>query len=145
VRFTVRGLMLVVAGVALFLGVIITSLRWLQYPHINVTIVNETSSPIYSVCLSSYSTERKVGQLRSGGVAMTVIQDGESNMWLTYRSLIGVVWTAGPFSEESGNRGYLEYHVTDAGVHVINGIYNFDAPPIFGIREVPRTGEMTVK
>jgi hypothetical protein len=39
VRFTVRGIMLVVACVALILGMFKACLEWLRNPHIDVTIL----------------------------------------------------------------------------------------------------------
>jgi hypothetical protein len=45
-RFTIWRMMVMVAAVALVLGILVSRLRWLQYPHINVSISNETSTPI---------------------------------------------------------------------------------------------------
>ena len=75
-RFTVRGIMLVVACVALILGMFKACLEWLRNPHIDVTILNESSTAIRDLRVSFLYGERTADRLRSGGVAFTEIQSG---------------------------------------------------------------------
>ncbi len=42
-------MMVAVAVVAVVFGLFVSCVRWIQYPHINVTIVNESSTPIYDL------------------------------------------------------------------------------------------------
>ena len=49
-RFSVRRLMVAVA--TLVLAILVSCLRWLEYPHIHVAIHNETVAPIYDVRVS---------------------------------------------------------------------------------------------
>ncbi len=144
-RPTLRGHMIRVAIVAALLTVTITCLNWMRCPRIDVRIFNESSTPVYDLQLKSFYEERTARYLRPGGLARTVIQYGESNMFLSYRNSNGVSSRFGPFSEESGNRGRLEFHIIDSGVNVVCGIYHFDAPPILGIRQLPATAQMAVE
>jgi hypothetical protein len=143
-RTTVRGLIMFVAGSALLLAPFVMGLRWLSYPHINVTIYNELPDGIRNVRLGSNSFERTAYELQEGEVAMTVIHDGETNMWLEFTDSAGRKRSAGPFSHESGNRGDLEYHISKSGVKITDGIYNFDHIPVLGTCETPRTAQMKV-
>ena len=147
VRFGVRGLMLAVAAVALALGILVTSLTWLQYPHIDVTIFNETSTLICNVRISFLYGERTAEQLRPGGVAFTEIQSGgDAGIFFSYRDSGGILRDAEPLYYESGNCGFLEVHVTNEGARLVNGIYaGFGGIPLLGIRSVRPTGQMTVK
>jgi hypothetical protein len=86
VRFTVRGIMLVVACVVLILGMFKASLEWPRNPHIDVTILNESSTAISDLRVSFLYGERTAGQLRSGGVAFTEIQSGgNAGIFVSYR------------------------------------------------------------
>ena len=52
-QFSVRRLMVAVVAAAPVLAILVSWLRWLEYPHIDVTIHNETVAPIYGVQVSS--------------------------------------------------------------------------------------------
>jgi hypothetical protein len=145
-RFTTRRMMVAVAAVALVLGILVYCLRWLQYPHINVTIFNETSTPIFDVRVTFMLGERTAERLGPGGVAVAVIQSGgDAGIFFSYRDSGGIIRKAEPLYDESGNRGYLEIHVSNEGVRLVNGIYRGDQIPILGIRRVRPTGQMTVR
>ena len=146
-RFTVRRMMVGVAAVALVLGILVSCLRWVQYPHINVTIFNETSTSIGDVRLSFLYGERTAERLRPGGVAFTEIQSGgDAGIFFSYRDLGGIIRKAEPLYHESGVRGFLEIHVRNEGVRLTNGIDSFGGQiPLLGIRRVRPTGQMRVK
>jgi hypothetical protein len=141
-------MMVMVGAVAVVLGLLLACLRWSVYPHINVTIFNETSTPIYDLHLHVsfwYDEERTAKQLKAGGVAFTEIQSGgDAGIFFSYRDSEGVLRKAKPLYYESGNRGFLEVHITDEGARLVNGIY---AGIEFGGFTIPArpTGEMTVK
>ena len=147
-RFTIRWMIVMVGAVAVGLGLLVACLRWAAYPHINVTVLNETSAPIYDLHLHVgfwYDEERTAEQLRASGVAFTEIQSGgDAGIFFSYRDPKGVLRKAEPLYYESGNRGFLEVHVTDEGTRLVNGIY---AGIEFGAFTIPArpTGQMTVK
>jgi hypothetical protein len=145
-RFTIWRMMIAIAAVALVLGILVYCLRWLQYPHIDVTIFNETSTTIRDVRVIFMLGERTAERLGPGGIVVAEIQSGgDACIFFSYRDSGGILRKAEPICEESGNRGFLELHVTNEGVRLVNGIYWGDAPPILGIRRVGPTGQMAVK
>jgi len=147
VWFTVRRMMVAVAGVAFMLGILVSCLRWLQYPHIDVTIFNETSAPISDVRLGFLYGERTAERLRPDGIAVTEIQSGgDAGIHFSYRESGGAFGKSEPLYYESGDSGFLEVHVTNQGVRLVNGIYpGVCVIPILGVRRVQPTGQMTVE
>jgi hypothetical protein len=144
-RFTIRRMMVMVAALAIALGLFVYCLRWIQYPHINVTIFNETSTPIYDLSVSFLNGERTAKSLSAGGVAFTEIQSGgDAGVFFSYRDSEAVLRRAKPIYYESGNRGFLEVRVTDGGTRLVNGIYAGIEFGVFSI-PVPPTGRLTVK
>jgi hypothetical protein len=145
-RFTIRWMMVAVAAVAVVLGLLVSCLRWIQYPHIKVTIFNKTSAPIYDLRVNFLYGERTAKRLSAGGVAFTEIQSGgDAGIFFSYRDSGGILRKAEPLYYESGNRGFLKIHINEEGVRLINGIYWGDQIPILGIRRVRPTGEMILK
>jgi hypothetical protein len=145
VRFTVRGIMLVVACVALILGIFMACVERVRYPHINVKILNESSTTISDVRVSFLYGERTAAQLRSGGVAFTEIQSGgDAGIFVSYRDSTGTLRKAEPVYEESGTRGFLEIHVNDEGTWLVKRIYDGVDVGAWNIR-VRATGHMAVK
>ena len=145
VRFTVRGMMVAVAALALAFSILVGFLRWFLYPRIIVTIVNETSAPIRDLRLTFLRGERTAELLGPGGVAVTEIESGgDAGIFFSYRDSRGTLREAEPLHHESGNRGFLEVHVTNEGTRLVNGIRATGEPPAWSIRVKP-TGPMTVK
>jgi hypothetical protein len=133
---------------ALALAVFVSCLRWLQYPHIDVTIINETPHPVLDLHLTFAYGERTVERLEPRSVAVTEIQSyGEEDLSLSYRDSQGTLrqgvnlLSSGP----PGNRGSLEVHFTNDGVKVVNELYPCPGEiPILGVRRVAPTGYMKV-
>jgi hypothetical protein len=145
-RFTIRWMIVAVAAVAVVLGLLVSCLRWIQYPHISVTILNETSAPIYDLRLSFLCGERTARQVKSGGVASTEIQSGgEAGIFFSCRDSGGTIRKAEPVYYESGNRGSLKIQVYEEDIISINIIYFGEKIPMLGIRRIRPTGPMTVK
>lgn len=147
VRITIWRMIVAVAAVALVLGILVSCLRWVQYPHIDVTIFNKSSTPIRNLRVSFLYGERTAERLGSGGVAFTEIQSGgDAGIFFSYRDSGGILRKAESLYYESGNCGFLEVHVDDGGAWLVNGIYaGLDGIPLLGIRRVRPTGQMTVK
>lgn len=141
---TVSHLMILVAAIGFGLGILAYGVRWMQYPHIDVRIVNETSSPIFDLQLGFMCGERTAKQLRPGGVGIAEIQSGgDAGIFFSYRDSEGILRKADPLYHESGVRGFLEIHVTKQGTRFVNGIEPLDfSMPILGIRQVPPTGQI---
>jgi hypothetical protein len=124
VRFKVWQMMIVVAFAALAFAISTVCLRWLSYPHISLTIFNETSASISDVRVEFLYGERTAERLAPGGAAATEIQSGgNAGIFVSYRDSRGILKKAEPLYYESGNRGYLEVHVTNEGARFVNGIY----------------------
>jgi hypothetical protein len=144
--FSICAMMLTVVAAAIGLALIVRYVRWLQYPHIKVSIFNETPTPIGDLDLRFMYGERTAAQLRPGGAAVTEIQSGgDAGIYFSYQDAGGILQTATALYEESGNRGFLEIHVTGEGVRMRNGIHAGEEIPILGIRRVAPAGEMTLK
>jgi hypothetical protein len=150
VKFSVRGIMLAVACVALFLAILIPCLRWLRYPHVKVTIFNETPTALRDVRIKFLYGVRQAERIEPGGSGITDIQSGgEAGVFLSYRDSSGMLIVDEPihYSDERGapDRGFLEVHVTNEGTRLVKGIYTailFDIP---GTIQVSPTGQMNVK
>jgi hypothetical protein len=151
VKFSVRGIMLAVACVALAVGVCMPCLRWLVYPHVTVTIFNETSSALREVRIKFLYGVRNAERIEPGGSAITDIQSGgEAGVFLSYRDSSGILIVDEPihYSDERGapDRGFLEVHVTKTGTRLDRGIYTaiwFEFP-VWRIQVSP-TGRMNVR
>lgn len=143
--------MLAVAGAALVFAIFVTCLRWLRYPHVTVTIFNETSTAICDVRIRFAFGERTAEWIKPGGFAVTEIQSaGDSGVFFSFRDSGGILRKDEPlyYSDERGapDRGVLEVHVTNDGKRVVKRIYTailFDIP-VWRIPVRPR-GRMTVK
>jgi hypothetical protein len=136
-----------VATVAL----VLSCLRWLLYPHVNVTVFNETSTAIRDLRLGFSDGVRTAERIEPGGYATTEIQSGgESGVFLTYRDPRGSLRRDVPVyysdSTASPDRGYVEIHLTNEGTRIVKRIYNFDwiDIKILTLRVRP-TGRMIVK
>ena len=141
--------MLAIAGIALVLAIFMAFLRWLRYPHVKVTISNETSTALRDVRIRFLYGERTAERIEPGGFAVTEIQSGgEAGVFLSYRDSSGILRKDEPlyYSDERGapDRGFLEVHVTNEGTRLVKGIYTavlFDIP-LWTIHVRP-TGRMT--
>jgi hypothetical protein len=137
--------------VVLVLGILTPGLRWLMYPHVNITIFNESSAAIADVRITFLYGERTCERIEPGGVAATEIQSGgDAGVFISYRGSTGVLRNDEIlyYSDERGSpdRGWLEVHVTDEGKRLVKGIYTAEAVdiPILTFRVRP-TGRMVVK
>jgi hypothetical protein len=80
-----------VAGAALVFAICMTCFRWLQYPHVNLTIFNETSSAMCDVRVRFLYGERTADRIEPGGFAVTEIQSGgDACVFLSYRETDGI-------------------------------------------------------
>jgi hypothetical protein len=148
-RCRMRRIMLGVAGAALVFGIPIACFIWLVYPHVKLTIFNETSAAIRDVRISFFYGERTAERIDPGGFAVTEIQSGGSTtVFLSYRDSDGVLRKDEPlyYSGEHGSvdRGFLAAHVTSEGIRLVNGIYTSFDIPSWTIHVWPR-GRVTVK
>ena len=146
IRFTVRRMAVAVAAVAL----VFVCLRWLLYPHVNVTIFNESSAAIRDVHLRFLYGERRTERIEPGRCATTEIQSGgDSGIFITYRDTNGSLRIDEPLyysdSTASPDRGYLEVHITSEGMRIVKNIYNFDLDPGSLVIRVRPTAQMTVR
>jgi hypothetical protein len=144
-RFTLRWMTTAIASTAIVLGFTVVALRWYLYPHINFTVFNESSTPIYGLRVSFLVGERTAEELKPGRIATSEIQSGgDAGIFFSYQDSTGVIKKAEPIYYESGDRGFVEVHITNKTERLINGIYAFDAPPFWRIQVAP-TGKMVVR
>ena len=141
--------MLAEVGAALVFGILMACLIWLLYPHVNVTMFNETSAAIYDVRIRFLYGERTAERIDPGGCAVTGIQSGgDAGVFLSYRDSLGLLREDKPlyYSDERGStdRGFLEVHVTNEGTRLVNGVYTALDFPGWTIPVWP-TGRMTIK
>jgi len=143
--FTVREITLILAGVALVLGILV---NWLKHPRVKLTIFNETGNALRDVSISFMTGERTAEQIKPGGFAVTEIESGGSaGVFISYRDSAGILRKDEPVysSEDVGtDRGFLEVHLTDKGTRLVKGIYTAIDIPFLTIHVEP-TGQMTVK
>ena len=94
--------MLVLAGVALVLGIFV---NWLKYPRVKLTIFNETANEIHDVRVSFLSGERTAERIEPGGFAISEIESGGSaGVFISYWDSAGTVMKDEPVyhSEDRG-------------------------------------------
>jgi hypothetical protein len=150
VRLTVRRMMLAVAGSALALGILVACLRWLTYPHVKLTIFNESSTALLDVRIKFLYGERKADRIEPGTSATTEIQSGgESGVFISFKDSSGILRKDEPIyysdSTASPDRGFAELHIANESTRLVKQIYNFDFDiPIWTIRVMP-AGQMTLK
>jgi hypothetical protein len=146
IRFTIRRMAVAASAFAL----VLTCLGWLLYPHVNVTVFNESSTAISDVRLKFLYGERTADRIEPGGHAATEIHSGgEAGVFISYRDASGSLRRDEPLyysdSTASPDRGYLEMHVTNEGTRLVKRIYDFDWFDIPGLTlRVRPTGRMTV-
>jgi hypothetical protein len=148
---TLRRIALVLAAAALVFGIFIPVLGWLLYPHVKVTIFNETTDALCDVRLRFLYGERMAERIAPGGFAVTEIQSGgDAGVFISDRDAGGILKKDVPlyYSDENGapDRGFLDVHVTKEGTRLVKGIYTtilLDYPPLT-IHVRPK-GRMTVK
>jgi len=138
--------MLVLAGVAVVLGIFV---NWLKHPRVKLTILNETGNAMGDGRISFLSGERTAERIEPGGFAVTEIESGGSaGDFISYRDSAGILRNDEPvyYSEDMGSldRGFLEVHLTEKGTRLVKGIYTAIDIPILTIHVQP-TGQMTVK
>lgn len=143
-----RGIILAVAGTALFLGIFVAGLRWLRYPRVKVTVFNESSTGLVDVRIKFLYGERTAERIDPGGFAVTEIQSGgDACVYLSYRAPEGASAEDELLycSDEHGSpdRGFLEVHVAREGTRLVNGIYTAVDIPAWTVRVAP-AGRMTV-
>jgi hypothetical protein len=144
----VRHIVLIAASAALFFGILIACLSWLVYPHVTVTIFNETSAAIRDVRLDSFYGERTSERIEPGAFAVTEFQiiPGDT-LSMSYRDTIGIrkeelLYRSDEYS--STPRGSLEVHMTNKGIKLVNGNCTAVEFPCLTIHTWP-TGRMTVR
>jgi hypothetical protein len=82
--------MLIVAGLALVFAIFMACFRWLQYPHVNLTIFNGASSAICDALVRFLYGERTADRIEPGGFAVTEIQSGgEAGVFIGWRGHSG--------------------------------------------------------
>jgi hypothetical protein len=113
----VRRVMLIAAIAALVIGSPVASFIWLAYPHVKVTILNETSTAIRNVRLDSFYGERTAERIEPGAFAVTEFQMiAGDTLSMSYQDTIGIrkeelLYRSDEYS--STPRGLLEVHVTN--------------------------------
>jgi hypothetical protein len=142
-------MVLAAAGAALVLATLAACLRWLAYPHVKLTIINESAAAISDVRIDFLYGERTAERIEPGAGAVTEIQSGgDAGVYISYRDSGGALADCKPlyYSPDAGgfDRGFLEVHITDEDTRVVNGTYQAIDIPIFTIRVSP-TGNLTVK
>lgn len=142
--------MLMVAGAALVFAIFVAFLRWAQYPHINLTIFNETSSAICDLRITFLHGERTADRIQPGGFAVTEIESGgDSTVLLSHLDADGIrknelIYGSGDLGGHT--RGFLEVHLTNEGTQLVNGVYSNVLLDILGwTRHVSPSGRMNVK
>ena len=144
VRFTLKIAMVAVGVAALVAGVCVLFLRWLLFPHVDVTVFNETTATISELLIDDEHVTRTAEKLGPGGVALTTIQpDDEACISLSYRDSNQVLRKVEPVCY-SGNRGSLEIHITPTGSHAVNNIYFGIEMGSWTIKARP-TGRMSIR
>jgi hypothetical protein len=117
------------AVTAALLAISVLGLRWYLNPRIKLSIFNESSTSIYDLRVSFLGGERTLHELKPGKVAVSEIRSGgDAGIDCWYRDRLGNLLRVSPIYYESGNRGFLEIHVSRDVPHIINGIYALDAP-----------------
>ena len=124
-RFTARRLMATVAAVGVVLGLSAMWHRWYSNPRVTVTVHNDTPEPITDVRVRYRHGERKVGVINPGGEAAWGIRSsGASDVVLEYRKSRGILTTKTDNTYiEHNYRGFLDFHVDENGIRVIDGTY----------------------
>jgi hypothetical protein len=115
-------MMLAVAIVAIGLC-ILSSFGWLQDPHVDVTIFNETSGPISDLRVTFPGGYRTAEQLAPGRVATTQVQWPEVGALFSYRDSGGILRETQAPNVYGATRGFLEFHVTDERIRVVKDVY----------------------
>ena len=148
-RLTLRRVMLAVAALALALGIFMAVARWFVYPHVKLTIVNESSAAICDVRIDFLYGERTAKRIEPGVVAESEIRSGGSaGVYISYRDARGIfrrnhcLYYSGEHGSE--DRGFLEVHIPDGGIRLVDGVYTAVDFPIWTIR-VPPTGRLIVR
>ena len=150
-RFTVRVMLLAVAAIALLLGLLVTCYKLVDYPHVNVTLYNESSATLHDVRIRFHYGNRTAERIEPGEIATTEIQSGgDAGVFISYRTSSGLFRKDEPlyYSEDIGGLdvGFLEVRVTNEGTRAIkqidsNVLYNIPALT----RHVSTTGQLIVK
>jgi hypothetical protein len=147
-RFSMRGIVLIVTGVAVVFGILIAGLSWLVYPHVKLTIFNESSSAICDVRIDMFYAKRTAERIEPGGFAVTEFQIvAGDTVSMSYRDSIGIrrkelLYCSDEYS--SSPRGSLEVHVMADGLTCFNRIYTAVDIPAWTFPAWP-TGRMAVK
>jgi hypothetical protein len=123
-RCSVRSMMLVVATLAVILGVGLSYLRWFMNPSIEVRIINETNEALTDVRLlhhDYYGGTGMVGRVAPGAVVHRTIRcTSEGTIEICFRKAGGQVFSKdADLYVDSQSRGSLAFHVTPTGVTVV--------------------------
>jgi hypothetical protein len=91
-RFNLRTSALTVAIAALVLGGIVGSYSWLIYPHVELTIFNETATAISDIRVKFSEGECTAERIEPGGTAVADILTGAGmRVYITYRDSNGTL------------------------------------------------------
>src|ERR1700679_4000972 len=120
----------------------------LLYPHVNLTIFNESSSAMGDVRIDYFYGRRTGERIEPGGVALTVFQIyGGGTVSMSYRDSAGIrrdelLYVSGEHSHMP--RGSLLLHVTNKGTRLVVSAYTAIDVPAWTFPTWP-TGRMTVR
>jgi hypothetical protein len=116
---------------------------WLLYPHVNLTIFNESSAAVGDVRIDYFYGSRTAERIEPGGVALTVFQIyGGGTVSMSYRDSagvrrVGLLYGVGEYS-------YMEVHLTNEGTRLVDRTYTAFDVPAWTLPTWP-TGRMTVR
>jgi hypothetical protein len=147
--FAVKKTVLTVACSGLAIVIPVACFWWLQYPHVKLTIFNESSRALCDVRVKFLYGERIAERIEPGGSAVTDIQSGgDAGVFFSYLRSGESVRKREVlyYSDEHGapDRGYFEAHVTNEGTRHVNGVYTVVNIGVRTFRVSPR-GRMSVK
>jgi hypothetical protein len=145
-RWRIKACALAIAMATIAIALAIRSFfAWLAHPHIIVTVYNESSGDISNLRVAFPDGDRVAEYLAPGHTARAEIQFADEGIFFSYTDRGGIARSAEEVFDYMGNRGTLEYHVTNDGVRIVNGIYWFDEIPILGVYRVAPKGRMVVR
>jgi hypothetical protein len=141
-------MMVAVASAAVACGALVGGFRWFLYPHVRVTIFNETSSAVHEVRVKCFGGENSAERIEAGGSASVDIQcGGEDNVYVTFRDSRGAQMKDHLVhgSRDNAERGYLNVYLTKRGVRVVEAVYSIPIEYRPWHRRVPGTGPIIVR
>jgi hypothetical protein len=136
------------AVAVLAFAIAIAFFSWLLYPHVNLTIFNESSAAMGDVRIDYFYGSRTAERIEPGGIALAVFQIyGGGTVSMSYRDSAGVrrvelLYGAGEYSYMP--RGSLEVPLTNKGTRLVDRTYMAFDVLAWTLPTWP-TGRMTVR